>query len=243
MMSDETPGATGLPLDHTRQVTIDALCEHFANDVMSVEEFERRVDGAHKAATTDELRGLLRDLPGGDLPAVAGGATSPAPGRHYTMTTYDQVKERSFAVAVMGGTRRAGRWTPARTNYAIAVMGGAEIDLREAVMGPGVTEIHIFTLWGGVDVIVPPGMNVESHGMGIMGGFDHAPDRPPDPGAPTIRVTGVAVMGGVDISVRHAGESARDARRRRRQERRDTARELRGGAEDMRDRVRRRLKR
>ena len=241
-MSEDGGEAPELPLDHTRQLTIDALCEHFANDVMSVEEFERRVDGAHSASSTAELRALLRDLPGGNLPAVAGGASAPATARDYTVTTRDQVKERSFAVAVMGGTRRAGRWSPARTNYTIAVMGGAEIDFREAVMGPGVTEIQVFTLWGGVEVIVPPGMNVESHGIGILGGFEHAPDRAPDPNAPTLRVTGLAVMGGVDISVRHAGESARDARRRRRQERRDKSREIREGADDVRGRIRRRLK-
>lgn len=236
------PGESPPPLDHTRQVTIDALCEHFANDVMSVEEFERRVDGAHQAKTTEELRQLLLDLPGANLPAVPGSATAPAYGGSYSMTTSDRVKERSFAVAVLGGTRRAGRWSPARKNHAIAVMGGAEIDFREAVMGPGVTELRIFALWGGVEVIVPPGMNVESHGIGIMGGFEHAPDRAPDPSAPTLRVTGLAVMGGVDITVREPGESARDARRRRRQERRDRARELREGSRDVRDRVRRRLR-
>jgi hypothetical protein len=226
-MTGEPGGAPSPPLDHTRQLTIDALCEHFANDVMSVEEFERRVDRAHGAASVDELRSLLQDLPGGNLPVPTDGASVPAVARDFTVTTADRVKDRSFAVAVLGGTRRAGQWSPARDNYAIAVMGGAEIDLREAVMGPGVTELHVYTLWGGVEVIVPPGMNVESHGIGILGGFEHAPDRSPDPTAPTLRVTGLAVMGGVDITVRHAGESARDARRRRRQERRDRAKGLR----------------
>ena len=230
-MSEDAGGAPELLLDHTRQITIDALCEHFANDVMSVEEFERRVDGAHKASSNAELRELLRDLPGGNLPAVPGEASSPATARDYTVTTRDRVKERSFAVAVMGGTRRAGRWSPARTNYTIAVMGGAEIDFREAVMGPGVTEIQVFTLWGGVEVIVPPGMNVESHGIALMGGFEHAGDQlhSPDPNAPTLRITGLALMAGVDISVRHSGETASDARRRRKLERREQRRRLRGG--------------
>jgi hypothetical protein len=238
-MTEEPVGPAPLPLNHTRQVTIDALCEHFANDVMSVEEFERRVESAHKAATAEELRALLQDLPGAsNLPVVPGQPTAPAHTRDYVVTTSDRVKERSFAVAVMGGTRRAGRWSPARNNNVIAIMGGAEIDFREAVMGPGVTEVQIFTLWGGVEVIVPPGMNVESHGIGIMGGFEHAPDRMPDPNAPTLRVTGLALMGGVEITVRQAGESARDARRRRRQERRDKARELREGRGELHERMR-----
>ena len=238
-MTEEPGGSAPHPLNHTRQVTIDALCEHFANDVMSVEEFERRVDTAHKASSAGELRALLQDLPGAsDLPTAPGSRSTPAHTRGYVLTTRDQVKERSFAVAVMGGTRRAGRWSPARNNNVIAIMGGAEIDFREAVMGPGVTEVQIFTLWGGVEVIVPPGMNVESHGIGIMGGFEHAPDRMPDPNAPTLRVTGLALMGGVEITVRHAGESARDARRRRRQERRDKTRELREGRGELRESTR-----
>jgi hypothetical protein len=221
------------PLDHTRQVTIDALCEHFANDVMDVEEFERRVDVAHTASSNAELRELLRDLPGGNLPAVSG--TGAVAARGYAMTTADRVKARSFAVAVLGGTHRKGRWTPARTNFAIAIMGGADLDFREAVLGPGVTELQVFTMWGGVEVIVPPGLNVESHGIGIMGGFDHAADTRamPDPTAPTLRISGVALMGGVDITVRNPGESARDARRRRRQERRETLREVRDGAKEI----------
>ena len=57
-MTNDGQGARP-PLDHTRQVTIDALCEHFANDVMSVEDFEARVDVAHRATTVEELRELL----------------------------------------------------------------------------------------------------------------------------------------------------------------------------------------
>lgn len=244
-MTQEAEGARTSPLGHTRQVTIDALCEHFANDVMSVEEFERRIDSAHEASSLEELRELLRDLPGGGLPVVAGSETQATAARGYSVTSPDRVKESSFAVAVLGGTRRAGRWSPARTNYAIAFCGGVELDFREAVMGPGVTELEIYTMWGGAEVIVPPGLNVESHGIGILGGFDHAADNVPqvDPGAPTLRVSGVALMGGVEITVRHAGESSRDARRRRRQERRDKAREIRQGAREIAEDVRRQIRR
>ncbi len=238
-MTQETGGGNA-PLDHTRQVTIDALCEHFANDVLSVEEFERRIDSAHQAATNEELKGLLNDLPAGNLPAVRDSSAQPVPDQDFGIASRDQVQDKSYVVAIMGGTNRSGRWTPARKNVSIAVCGGAELDFREAVMPPGVTEVQIFTMWGGVEVIVPPGINVESHGIGILGGFDHLADSSgqPDPLAPTLRVTGVALMGGVDVSVRHAGESARDARRRRRAERREKARQIRDGARNARRRLR-----
>lgn len=221
------------PLNQTRQVTIDALMEHFANDVMDVDEFERRVDVAHSATSGDELKELLRDLPGGgDLPVLASAAgTVPAPVPQYTVTSAAHVKDSQFVVACLRGEVRNGRWRPARKNIAVAVMGGVELDLREAIFPPGVTEIQVFTMWGGVEIIVPPGMNVESQGIALMGGFEYMADSSihPDPHAPTLRVTGIALMAGVEVAVRETGETARDARRRRRLERRDQRRRLRSG--------------
>lgn len=222
------------PSDQTRQVTIDALMEHFANDVMDVDEFERRVGIAHSATTADELKELLKDLPGGgNLPATTEGSPDAdlVRAREYTVTSGVQREDKGFVVACLGGTSRRGRWTPARKNYAVAIMGGAELDFREAVFSPGVTEVHVYALWGGVDIIVPPGINVESRGIALLGGFDHSADSvySSDPNQPTLRITGVALMAGVDVSVRYPGESARDARRRRRTARREQRRRLRRG--------------
>ncbi len=143
------------PVANTRQVTIDTLCEHFANDVMSVEEFERRVDAAHSATSVDALKKLLRDLRGGGLPVVVEPQTTPtpAPSPQYTVTSAGQVKKTGFIVAIMGGSTRRGRWSPASKNYSIAVMGGCELDFRDALMGPGLTELQVFTVCGGVEVI------------------------------------------------------------------------------------------
>ncbi len=222
------------PLNLSRQNTIDALMEYFASDVLDVEEFERRVDLTHAATSTDELRALLIDLPsGGNLPAAPGHSptTDVAQRPSYSAAPAGQVKDTEYVVALMGGTSRRGFWRPARKNYAIAIMGGTELDFREVAFGPGVTEVQVWTMWGGVEIIVPPGINVESRGIALLGGFDHAADEPgpPDPTAPTLRITGLAVMAGVDISVRQVGETARDARRRRRVRHREERRRLRSG--------------
>ena len=224
---NESAGGQGQSVSQSREVTVEALCEHFANDEMSVEEFERRVEVAHRAVSVQELKDLLSDLPGANLPAPVTGAPVAAPPREYRVTAAAHVKEREYMVAVMGGSSRKGKWSPARTNYAVAIMGGADLDFREAVLAPGVTEIQAFTIWGGIDVIVPPGLNVESHGIGIMGGFDQVGDvGPADPNAPTLRIKGVACMGGVTIKVRHPGETGGDARRRRRLERKEMRKRL-----------------
>jgi hypothetical protein len=107
-------------------------------------------------------------------------------------------------VAVFGASRRAGRWTPARRVRATALFGGAEVDLREARLPPGVTELRVFACRGAVEVIVPPTLAIETEGTGIFGAFEEV-DRAsgfPDPEAPLLRITGTALFGAVEVRTR-----------------------------------------
>jgi hypothetical protein len=220
MRNDMTESGGG-DFGATRQKAIDALCEHFANDALTVEEFERRVDQAHKAETTVELRELLADLPTGDLPVKTDESEAALTERVHASVPASRVKERGFVVAALGGVERTGRWIPARQNYAISVMGGVELDFREALLPPGVTDVWVFTAMGGVEIIVPPGLAVECDGVALLGGFEHREEAvlSNDPDAPVLRVRGVAFLGGVEVSIRYPGETPRDAKRRRRLDR------------------------
>jgi hypothetical protein len=54
---------------------------------------------------------------------------------------------------------------------------------------------------GGVEIIVPDDIDVETEGTGIMGGFEHFAHTSDDPDAPLLRITGFAIMGGVEIKL------------------------------------------
>ena len=216
-MSDQ-PIPPSLALREARDRTVAELCEHFARDHLEAEELEQRLDLAYRASTLPELRVLLRDLPQtpADLPTPRPeGSQHPAPHR-------GDARQQQFVVAVMGGAERRGAWTPARVVNVVAVMGGVLLDFRDARLDPGVTEIQVFALMGGVEILVPPGVLVDSAGIGIMGGFEHAGSGrfPVDTSVPVLRITGAAIMGGVEIKERLPGESGRDARRRLREDRR-----------------------
>ena len=118
----------------------------------------------------------------------------------------------------MGGVDRRGDWTLPRKLKLTTVMGGAFLDLREARFPPGPVDIEIFSFMGGTQIIVPPGLAVQTDGSALMGGFQQVNRAPslPDPDAPLLRVHGFAIMGGVDVQMRLRGESEPEAQHRQR---------------------------
>lgn len=204
-----------VPLEQTRERTIAELCRGFAQEHIDADQLQSRLDEAQRASTVDQLRALVVDLPA--VPASEPPASAGTQLAHPT-----QLSPQQTVVAVMAGACRRGAWTPSRRLNVIAVMGGAELDFREARIPAGITELNVFAWMGGVEVVVPPGVRVEMNGIALMGGFEeHSRTvEPPPPDAPVLRIGGFALMGGVDVSVRHPGESARDARRRHGEQRR-----------------------
>jgi hypothetical protein len=213
----------------SRDRVIAALSEHFAHDGIDVDEFERRITVAHTSESPEEIDALLSDLPA-LAPSTA--ALVPAAKIGPAVLPAERVRSEQTMLAIMGGIDRRGSWSLPRRLRLVTVMGGALLDLREARFPPGPVDIEIFALMGGAQIIVPPGLAIETHGSAIMGGFQEVNRAPvhPDAEAPLLRVHGFVMMGGVDITMRLPGESERDAHRRQRHElknqRREERREL-----------------
>jgi hypothetical protein len=176
--------------DADREATVVRLREAGGEGRLTLEELAERVEAADAARTRGELDALTADLP--DTPVSA----APAPDVPR--------KERRWIVAIMGGETRKGRWRPSRRTNAIAVMGGIDIDLREAELADG-AEFLAIGIMGAVSIIVPEGVSVEMSGFALMGGNSGPDDRiPPLPEAPLIRVRAFSLMGGVVVERKKA---------------------------------------
>ena len=114
------------------------------------------------------------------------------------------IPETQRVYAVLGGARRQGAWEPAETVHVFALWGGVHLDFRKADLLEGETEVRVVALMGGVDLIVPDDVDVIVDGLGIMGGFPHLTHRADQSDAPTIRVGGFALWGGVNVKVRRS---------------------------------------
>ena len=159
---------------------------------LTLEELSERIELAYDARTVADLEALTADLPApGATAAPAVRTEAPAP------------EKPGWVVAVMSGADRRGSWRPRGRTRAVAVMGGVEIDLREAQLDAAEIRITAVAVMGGVDVIVPEGVRVEMGGFALMGGNSSPRDPGPDaPGAPVVRVSAWSLMGGVDVKRR-----------------------------------------
>jgi Cell wall-active antibiotics response 4TMS YvqF/Domain of unknown function (DUF1707) len=198
----------------TRERVIGDLQEHFAHDALDVDEFERRVTLAHTSESQEAILALLDDLP-----ALAG-----APGRapKTALVPADEVRPSQTLRAIMSSTERRGPWVVPRKIRVLATMSSTVLDFRDARLPAGTVEIDVRAIMSSAEIIVPPGLAVETEGSAIMGTFEHVDRAPahPDPEAPLLRVRGLAIMGSVEIKMRLPGETERDAHRRLKQERR-----------------------
>ena len=187
------PILSGEHAERERAKVIEALTEHFAQDRLTMEQLEQRLDLVYAASTPSALSAVLADLP--SLTPLAPPASAPV-----AHSAADPRAPKTM-IAFMSGIMRKGPWAVPQTIRAITVMGGIELDMRFAQLTAPVTEIQIFAVMGGVSLIVPPGVRVESEGFAIMGGFGNDVGEPSSPNAPTVRLTGFALMGGVDVRV------------------------------------------
>ena len=196
-----------------REQVIAVLTEQYSHDSFELDELERRLDLAHRADSVAALDAVVADL------GIAMDSATRAPGtvNAAALATWPA---RKRLTAILGGLERRGAWICPRFVSVTALMGGAEVDLREAELAPGVTEMNIVAIMGGVDLVVPPWLSVEVDATAILGGFEemHRAPTTPEPGRRILRITGIALMGGVSIETRLPGESRRDAKRRTKRE-------------------------
>jgi hypothetical protein len=184
-----------------RERVIQQLSEHFANDRLSLEELETRIEGAYKATNVAALRRLTADLP-------QAAAAVPVAAVETALLT----PERDRLVSIMSETRRVGAWLVPQRLGVLSMMADTTIDLTQATLPSGILDIHLRSLWAAVKIVVPPGVQVVSRISSVMasvhggGEPDTAAGSPPWREATVVRLTGWALMAEVQVTVRRREE-------------------------------------
>lgn len=81
-----------------------------------------------------------------------------------------------------------------------AIFGGFELDTRQAELEQGSARIDVFVLFGGGEIRVPEGWEVQNQASAIFGGIDDkTPAHALASNRPRILLTGLVLFGGVEI--------------------------------------------
>lgn len=101
-------------------------------------------------------------------------------------------------LAILSGVKRGNNSRAFKGGDLTAIMGGCEIDLRQASID-GEASIDLFAMWGGIEIRVPEDWTVISRVVPLLGGVEDK-TRPPQ-GATTHRLVlrGFAIMGGIEV--------------------------------------------
>jgi uncharacterized protein DUF1707 len=173
--------------DADRDRAVASLRDHLVEGRLSLEEFTQRMDAAYLATTSADLAALEADLPAKTQAALP-----------------DRRRAVGFTLAIFGGAKRAGSFRVREKIVSLTLFGGTTLDLRGATLEGDVVTIHSLTMFGGFDVIVPEGVEVDLTGLAIFGAKEMkgTTSGVVRPGAPLVRVNAFVLFGGASVRVR-----------------------------------------
>jgi hypothetical protein len=101
-------------------------------------------------------------------------------------------------VAILGGVSRGNNSRAFRGADLLAIMGGYQLDLRQAAIH-GDAVIDVFVMWGGIEIRVPEDWSVSSKIVPVMAGVEDKTRPPRGARDHRLELRGFALMGGVEI--------------------------------------------
>lgn len=183
--------------DAERHRVAEILREAAGDGRIDLTELDQRLEATYAARTYGDLVPITHDLPAHrDQPSFP----APAPTTGPTTGPVDTRTQRRFAI--LSGVDRSGVWTVPERLTILCLMGGANLDLRQATFAAREVVITVNAFMGGASIIVGPHTHVVVEGVGIMGGYSGPSglvDAVLDESSPTVRIKGVAVWGGVSV--------------------------------------------
>jgi hypothetical protein len=181
--------------DAEREAVVERLRVATVEGRLTLSELTERTEAAYTATTRGDLAPITADLPA---------ASPPAP----TLPTGQP--DREWVVAVMGDSKRQGRWRVERPLAALAVMGDVVLDLRGAEVPQGDVDITATAVMGDVKIYVPDGVDVQLSGIAVMGDKKlEVREAPAGQTAPKVVVRATAIMGDVKVMGDSYAEPAR----------------------------------
>lgn len=181
--------------DADRHQVAEILRQAAGEGRLTFEELDERLEATFQAKTYADLVPITLDLP-----AEAGPNPATSPALRPSGAPGPVTAEPEKHLAILGGFERKGVWTVPAAMSIVAVLGGANLDLRQASFAATSCQLTVNAVMGGVNLIVPPDVRVIFSMVSVLGGHnDDKGNATASADAPTLVIKGLCLMGGVNV--------------------------------------------
>lgn len=170
------------PEPAARERVVEVLTRLYADDRITSEDLEARLERVYHAASLPQLEAIVADLPA----ALPGAAPSTLPAEAGTA--------QRISATFSGQEQRVTGVVPRRLE-ARSRFGYVARDLTRARFEPGATEIDVRAFMGYVQIHLPAGVRVECRGRALFGFFSLKGGTGAEDAASVVRITGRASFG------------------------------------------------
>jgi predicted membrane protein len=120
------------------------------------------------------------------------------------MSEGDENSDEFKVAAIFGGKKFRSRARSLRSGVVVALIGGIDLDLRDATLAPEGAKLELRTTMGGIQVTVPQDWAVDVDAETQAGGFEVNVTPPVDlpEDAPNLRIHAVTRMGGGAVTAK-----------------------------------------
>ena len=195
----QEPSGQRRGLDAERQDVIDRLTDAFAANVITMDEYERRVSTASVATRFDELERIAYDLPSKAAPSADPPRYADSSGRGTDNSIVGATPV--MTACIMSDRTMTGNWLSSDRVSAFTVMGSTKLDLRDVDLPSGPIKIEVFTLMGDTKIIVPRDLPVRLGAFAFMGDSTAGREVMQKTGGARswVEITGFVMMGSLAV--------------------------------------------
>ena len=189
-MSDLIP--RDQPLPEQKKIAEDILSEAFARDLITMDEFEKRVSVVQAAGSNRDVQNELSDLPNTLL--VPGETREP-----------DLPEQKKPSLLILSSKTVKGNLLKKRKIKTKLILAEQKLDYTKTLLDPGKYYIDTNVILSSMTVIVPENYAVTVDMTPILAEVKERNVSPPSPGMPEIIIRGKVILGEVTVKTKGSG--------------------------------------
>ncbi len=184
----------GLPKYRTE--ILEKLNDAFSNGYLEMEDYESRVELAHKAASIEELQKVVYDFPGSNMQSTQ----SQPPSTHSHRSPLNiNIDMQDTVFTVLGDNTFNGVDLPSDNLNIVNILGETKIDLTSENYTKNIFEINVFSMLGSLKIYAPDNLKVKSQALGVLGSINNSNPPIDSRQEKILIIKGVCILGEIKV--------------------------------------------